>query len=92
MVTKCFQNYSVFNSKFCKGRLHINEIHKEDNVDSVDNNVDNVDNRNNINADIDTEKSRYRIFGGWQYKMCIFLRCTFSRSLKMNPAFTNCFV
>ena len=60
MVTKCFQNYSVFNSKFCKGRLHIKEIHKEDNVDSVDNNVDNVDNVNNINADIDTEKSRYR--------------------------------
>lgn len=50
MVTKCFQNYSVFNSKFCKGRLYIKEIHKEDNVDSV----------NNINADIDTEKSRYR--------------------------------
>ena len=82
MVTKCFQNYSVFNSKFCKGRLYIKEIHKEDNVDSV----------NNINADIDTEKSRYRIFGGWQYKMCIFLKCTFSRSLKMNAAFTNCFV
>ena len=50
MVTKCFQNYSVFNSKFCNGRLYIKEIHKEDNVDSV----------NNINADIDTEKSRYR--------------------------------